>query len=163
MRTKTLDKLRAACNHNNIDYELFEDKIPLKTAESGVAEYGITLSEAAPTLIIKANEGLIATIIRGDTRISFKKLKNMLKVKKVRLAKPEEVYNLTSANVGDVSLINNDLKTFIDKKLLENNYVYGGCGIPNHTLKIKVVDLIKITNATVVDFTDLKANTDESR
>jgi Cys-tRNA(Pro)/Cys-tRNA(Cys) deacylase len=160
---KTLDKLRAIFNHNNADYTLFKDKIPLKTANTGVTEYGIHLSEAAPTLIIKIDEGIIAAIIRGDTRISFKKLKDFLKITRIRLAKPEEIYNITGAKVGDVALINEGVKTFMDKKILENTYVYGGCGIPNHTLKIKVIDLVKITHATVLDFTHVKTNANASR
>jgi len=159
LNTKTLDELRLMCDQHKVDYKLFEDKIPLKTAKSGVAEYGISLSEAAPTLIIKTDEGMIAAIIRGDTRVSFNKLKELLKTKNIRLAKPEEIYNLTNTKVGDVSLINDGLKTFVDKKLLEKDYVYGGCGVPNHTLKIKTADLVSITNATVIDFTDLKENT----
>lgn len=159
---KALDKLRTVCNHSNVDYELFKDKIPLKTATTGVVEYGINLSEAAPTLIIKADEAIMAAIIRGDTRISFKKLKEFLKITRIRLAKPEEIYHLMGYKIGDVSLINEGLKTLMDKKILENEYVYGGCGAPNHTLKIKVIDLIKITKATVIDFTHLKTSINAS-
>ena len=155
---EALDKLRTVCNHSNVDYELFKDKIPLKTATTGVVEYGINLYEAAPTLIIKADETIMAAIIRGDTRISFKKSKEFLKLTRLCLAKPEEIYNLTGSKIGNVSLINEGLKTLMDKKVLDNEYVYGGCGAPNHTLKIKVIDLIKTTNATVVDFTHLKTN-----
>ena len=77
---------------------------------------------------------------------------------RICLAKPEEIYNLTGSKIGNVSLINEGLKTLMDKKILENNYVYGGCGINNHTLKIKVTDLIKVTQATIADFTYLKTN-----
>lgn len=151
-----LDELHEVYNRDNIDYELYKDKFSLKTANSGVDEYGIELSEAAPTLIIKADENIIAAIIRGDTRISFKKLKELLKIKNIRLATQEEIYNLTGARIGEVSLINKDTETLIDKKILEKKYVYGGCGIEKHTLKIKVTDLIRITKASVADFTNLK-------
>lgn len=153
---KILDELRTIFKQNNVDYELFEDKTSLKTANTGVTEYGIKLSEAAPTLIIKTDEDMLAAIIRGDTKISFSKLKAFLSITKIRLAKPEEVYSVTGSKVGNVSLVNVGMKTLIDKKILENQYVYGGCGVENHTLKIKVSDLIKITNATIVDFTSLK-------
>ena len=159
---QALDKLHTVCNRSDVDYELFKDKIPLKTTNTGAAEYGINLSEAAPTLIIKVDEAIMSAIIRGDTRISFKKLKELLTITRIRLAKPEEVYNLTGSKIGDVSLINEGIKTLMDKKILENKYVYGGCGVPNHTLKIKVIDLIKLTNATVVDFTHLKTNVNAS-
>lgn len=156
IKMTALDELHEVYSRNNIDYELYKDKFSLKTANSGVDEYGISLSEAAPTLIIKTDENLIAAIIRGDTRISFKKLKELLKIKNIRLATEVEIYNLTGAKIGEVSLINNDTKTLIDEKVLEKKYVYGGCGIEKHTLKIKVIDLIRITKATVADFTSLK-------
>lgn len=113
-----LDKLRTVCNRSNVDYELFKDKIPLKTADTGAAEYGINLSEADPTLIIKIEEGIMATIIRGDTKISFKKLKEFLKIIRISLANPEAIYNLIGYKIGYVSLINEGLKTLMDKKTL---------------------------------------------
>ncbi|MCZ6914440.1 MAG: YbaK/EbsC family protein [Rickettsia endosymbiont of Ixodes persulcatus] len=159
---KILDNLRTVCNHNNVDYELFRDSISLKTANSGVAEYGIQLAEAAPTLVIKADMGILAVIIRGDTKISFKKLRAFLNMTRIRLAKSEEIYHLTGSKIGYVSLVNEGIKTLIDKKVVENQYVYGGCGINNYTLKIKVTDLIKVTHATIADFTYLKTNSNES-
>lgn len=155
---KVLDELRTVCNQNNVDYELFKDSISLKNANSGATEYGIQLAETAPTLIIKADTGILAVIIRGDTKISFKKLRSFLNLTRIRLAKSEEIYHLTGSKIGEVSLINQGIKTLTDKKILENNYVYGGCGINNHTLKIKVTDLIKVTQATIADFTYLKTN-----
>ncbi|MBS0184968.1 MAG: hypothetical protein JSS34_01220 [Proteobacteria bacterium] len=44
--------------------------------------------------------------------------------------------------------------TLIDYKVLKNENCYGGCGIPKATLRIKTSDLIKITNAQVLDFTE---------
>lgn len=70
------------------------------------------------------------------------------------MADPQTVQNLTGAKVGQVSLINLSLPTLVDSGVLRNDYCYGGCGVPQATLKIKTADLIEITHASVLDFTE---------
>jgi prolyl-tRNA editing enzyme YbaK/EbsC (Cys-tRNA(Pro) deacylase) len=136
------------------DYSILMDDSSLKTALSGAQQHGITLQEPAPTLILKVKDSYIAVIISGNTRISFKKLKQILNVKDVSMADPQTIFELTGAKIGEVSLINAELPTLIDVQVLQNKSCYGGCGVPNVTLRINPQDLVKITKAQVADFTD---------
>ena len=156
MNACVLTKLRDLCDRYHVDYEIYLDQLPLKTARAGATEYGIDPSETAPTLILKVYDNMIAVILRGDTRISFRKLKMLLNAKHIHMAKASDVYSVTNAGIGEVSLINRQIQTYIDKKLLKKAYVFGGCGVKNCTLKIRTDDLIKLTNATILDFADFK-------
>lgn len=148
-----LNKLEVFLKDNHADYKIYNDDLSVATAKIGAERYGISLDETTPTLILKSKDKYYAVIICGSTRISFKKLKQALNIKDVSLADPETVLQLTGAKIGEVCMINT-LETLIDEKVLSNKDCYGGCGIPNTTLKINTQDLIRLTKATVLNFTD---------
>ncbi len=114
------------------------------------------LADLAPTFILKTEAGYLAAVIRGDTRLSYKKIKQRLGLKNVALASPEQVTELTGAEVGYVSLVNPGLKTIVDERLAGVETVFGGCGVPAHTLQISPRGLIALTQAEVFDFTEQK-------
>ena len=151
IQLNTLDNL---LKNSNADYTIFKDELSLENAEEGAKHYGISLNEAAPTFILKAKDKYYAAIISGSTRISFKKLKQALGVKDISMADPQAVLKLTGAKVGEVCLINCELTTLIDHGVLKNINCYGGCGVPKSTLRINSQDLVRITNAQILDFTE---------
>ena len=133
-------------------YEIFSHADTVRSAEDGVQQGIGHLDEMAPTLILETEKGLLAAILSGGTRLSYKKIKKALGLKNVALARPERVYEATGAEVGEVSLINPGFVTVIDIRLPD--VVYGGCGIPRHTLCIHREDLIRVTQASVFDLAD---------
>jgi prolyl-tRNA editing enzyme YbaK/EbsC (Cys-tRNA(Pro) deacylase) len=148
-----LEKLDSLLKSENADYSILADDISIKTASSGAEQYGISINETAPTLILKTKDGYIAVIISGNTRISFKKLKQALNLKDISMADPQTIFDITGARIGEVSLINPGLSTVIDTHVLQNQNCYGGCGVPKTTLRINTQDLVRVTNAQVFDFT----------
>jgi len=112
----------------------------------------------APCFILKTEAGYLAAILRGDTRLSYPKLKRQLGLKNVSLASPEQVREVTGAEVGSVALVNPGLKTLVDEKVLLMDVVYGGCGVPNHTLQIAPQDLVAAVQAQVLDISEPKQN-----
>lgn len=153
-QSKKLETLQALLTTANADHEILTDQSSTTTAASGAATYGISLSETTPTLILKTKDGYIAAIISGNTRISFKKLKQALGVKDISMADSQTIFDITGARIGEVSMINPEIPTIIDTRVLQNKYCYGGCGVPKTTLKINTQDLVKVTNAQVLDFAD---------
>jgi prolyl-tRNA editing enzyme YbaK/EbsC (Cys-tRNA(Pro) deacylase) len=135
-------------------YEIFSHVETVLSAEDGVQQGVGRLDEMAPTLILETEKGLIAAILRGGTRLSYKKIKHELGLRNVALARPERVYEATGAEVGTVCLVNPGFVTIIDTRLPD--VVYGGCGIPRHTLRIHRADLIRVTQALVFDLADIK-------
>lgn len=156
MTNEKLKLLEKLLNDNNADYVIYTDVINLSSAEEGAKHYGISMQETTPTLILKSKEKYYAAIICGNSRINFKKLKQALNVKEISLADPVTIQNITGAKIGEISLINSDLDTIVDACVIQNKNCYGGCGLPNSTLKINTDDLVRITNASVYDFTEHK-------
>jgi prolyl-tRNA editing enzyme YbaK/EbsC (Cys-tRNA(Pro) deacylase) len=147
-----LRSLRQLLDAAGARYEIFSHAETVLTAEDGVQQGVGRLDEMAPTLILETEKGLLAAILRGGTRLSYKKIKRELVLKNVALARAERVYDATGAVIGTVCLINPSVMTIIDARLPE--VVYGGCGVPRHTLRIHRTDLIRVTQALVFDFAD---------
>jgi prolyl-tRNA editing enzyme YbaK/EbsC (Cys-tRNA(Pro) deacylase) len=151
-----LAALRSILDRAGCAYEILAHEITLHSAEDGVAHGMGSLEEMAPTFIIKSDGSYLAAIVSGATKLSYRKLRKALGVSNVSLADPRSVLELTGSRVGTVSLVQTDLPTIVDQRLLRLADGYGGCGVPGHTLRIRVADLVRITRARVFDFTEPK-------
>ncbi len=149
-----MEKLDAYLREEGADYRLYHHEETFKSAAEGAKLFGISMSQTTPTLILKAKDRFYAAIICGNTRISFKKLKEALNLPDITMEDPQTVLKLTGANIGEVGLINEGMTTLIDREVLKNPDCYGGCGVPKATLRINTADLIRITKGEVLEFTD---------
>jgi prolyl-tRNA editing enzyme YbaK/EbsC (Cys-tRNA(Pro) deacylase) len=140
-----MDKLVSILDEYNADYEIIKHTKQINTAQEGAEYFGIEIGQTAPTLILKTEKGFFSLIISGDYgRVNFDTLKEKLSAEQMKLASPKEVEKVTGSKVGSVSLINFELPTILDHQLTRFEYVYGGTGIPQTTLKIRPSDLEKI-------------------
>lgn len=151
-----LTRLKELLNSERVPYKLLEHSGTVLTALEGVEKGFGALPDMAPTFILKTENGFLAAVIRGDTRLSYKKIKQELHIKNVSLAPPELVKQITGSEVGTVSLIQPDLPTIVDINLLEREAILGGCGLPCFTLQINPRDLAAVTQARVFDFTEVR-------
>ncbi len=160
---RRLAGLRARLDAANADYDIIEHQSTYMSAEDGVTHGLGTLEQMAPTFILKTKQGYVAAIISGATRLVYKQIKRELRLKDVSLASPDTVLQVTGSEVGTVSLIvdafasDPAIPTLVDRRLLELGVGYGGCGVPRHTLRIDIGDLVRITGARVFDFTKPKS------
>jgi prolyl-tRNA editing enzyme YbaK/EbsC (Cys-tRNA(Pro) deacylase) len=154
--SKFLERLNQLLNEAGVTYQFIAHDETIHSAQQGAEEGLGSISEMAPTFILASEQGYLAAVIRGDTRLSYKKIKKELGLKNVALATPDQVKQVTGAQVGQVSLINPGLVAIVDPLLLEKEKVYGGCGVPRRTLVLNPYDLVKLTGARVFDFTEKK-------
>ncbi len=128
------------------------EDLPLDVA-SHVQFHKIALKQAIPTLIYNTEKGLIAVQKRADTKINEENLKKLAEVTRLNFASPLELQKL-GVRVGAVALAGLSLPHFIDRKVLENDEVYGGSGIKTFALKMHAKDLATVNKATIGDFTE---------
>ncbi len=145
-----IQDLEALCA--GLDYEIMQDKILMANAKLGALHYGIELNQCTPTFIIKSDDQFIAVIIQASKKVDFKKVRAYLGANSATMATKEDILQVTGSSIGSVSMINTNMKTFIDSGVKELKYCYGGCGVEKYTLKIIPEDLIKVTHAEVGDF-----------
>lgn len=154
--SQRLAQLKTCLDQAGIAFAILVHADNISTAQDG-AQTGLgTLSAMAPTFILQTEAGYLAAVIRGDTRLSYKKIKKQLGLKNISLAGPDQVKDLTGAEVGYVALVNPGLRTIVDARVGEMEAVFGGSGAPKHTLRVAPRDLIQVTQAQVFDFTELK-------
>jgi prolyl-tRNA editing enzyme YbaK/EbsC (Cys-tRNA(Pro) deacylase) len=154
-----LSQLKMYLDAAGITYKILVHAQNISSAQDGTQAGLGTLSVMAPTFVLQTEAGFLAAIIRGDTRLSYKKIKRKLGLKNVSLATPEQVKQLTGSEVGQVALVNQGLNTIVDERVTEMKTIYGGSGEANHTLEINPHDVVTLTQAQVFDFTELKDKT----
>lgn len=126
----------------------------IKNPAEVMKHLGLPLSDALPTLIMKADNNFVAVVRRGGTQLHTKQLKKELGVKNLRLANEEEFTRLTNVPVGAAQVYNPGLKTILDKKIFDSEYLYGGSGTFTETIKYKTEDLKKIPGSIVVSIAE---------
>ena len=142
--------LQAHLKYENIPFELIFHK-PIFSMEEGLKEIGIEAAQGFSTLIMKADGQIISLIRRDDNKVSFSKIKKLLQVKNLEFATKAEVLEFSGCEVGYVSPFNPGVKCYLDEKLLEQDFVYGGTGSPEHDLKIAPIDLVKLAQAEIIN------------
>ena len=70
-----LEQLVDLLNKAGAHFTILHHDENIASAKNGASQGLGQLSEMAPTLILKTNRGFYAAIIRGDTRLSYKKIK----------------------------------------------------------------------------------------
>ncbi|GIP55098.1 aminoacyl-tRNA deacylase [Paenibacillus vini] len=133
-----MEKLVHFLQENQVQFEILGHEKPIVSAQDGADLFGIKLGQTAPTLILKNDEEYAALIISGDYgRVDFAGLAQKLGLNKLKLAKPQEVEEFTGFTIGCVPLLGHGLPVILDSKLFRYEWIFGGTGVPEATLKIK--------------------------
>ena len=140
-------------NSQKIKFETLEHAA-VKTSEEAAKVRGTQLEQGARALIWKTEDGYIQSICSAAQEVDEAKLKKIAGVKKLELAKPDEVKNLTGCEIGCVPPFGGlfDLKVFVDKSLATNEEIVFSAGLHTKSIKMKFVDFAKIVGEKVEDF-----------
>jgi len=123
---------------------------PVKTVEQAVKA-----TDSRPKQIIKSllfiseKEGPILVVVNGESKVDLNKLAKIFG--KVRLATPEEVKQITGFEVGAVPPVGIEVKTIVDPKVLENEFVIGSGGRIDRLSKLNPEKIVEYQKAEVVD------------
>jgi tryptophanyl-tRNA synthetase len=151
-----LEEIKNILDKNNAKYKLH--KVPEGTGisvEEHIKAFNLDFSDGCATLIFSTDNGFIALMRRDDCKLESKKLKKILGVKNLRLASPDELKQSTGFDIGMVSPFLINLPVFIDKKVLDKESVRVGSGGNEFSLEVNTKDLLRITNAQIVDVTEI--------
>ena len=122
---------------------------PVKTVAQAVKAMGVSPKQIIKSLVLITENEPILVIVDGESKVSFEKIRQYFG--KVRLATPEEVREITGFEVGAVSPIGIKIRTIIDPRVLENEYVIGGGGRINRLCRLDPRKIIEYQKAVVLD------------
>lgn len=115
--------------------------------------FGIELSQIAKSMVFDAGGKAVLVLISGDRNVDTNKLRKVVGVRKVRLAKPEFVFANTGFPVGAVPPVAHakSIKVYVDKSLFRNRVIYPAGGTTNSLFEIELEKLLEITGGEVID------------
>ena len=127
-----------------------------RTALEAATSLGCEVGAIVKSLLFKTENKFNLCLVSGDKKTSLNKIKKILNIKDVSMASAEEVKKITGYSIGGVSPIGhlNKISIFIDNSLERFKYLYAAAGHPNCVFKISYIDLQKITNGSIKDFTE---------
>ncbi len=149
-----VEELKAYLANSGISAEILELEDEVKTVNQAAKALGISKEQIIKTIMfIDALGEPVLAIVRGDQKVDSKKLANVVETLGVRMASAKEVKKHSGYAIGGLPPIGHKqkIKTVIDKKVLEKEFVYGGGGTEKHLLKISPKDVQKLTDAIVAD------------
>lgn len=141
-------------NEEGIKAKIITMESKVHTAQAAAEELDVKPSQIIKSLVFMADGLPITVITTGDSRVDKDKLKEVVGVEKCRLASKEEVEESTGYSVGEVPPIGIDMPVYIDRKVMNNEVVYGGGGSNKHLLKILPKTIKNNNQAKIVEITE---------
>ena len=132
--------------------EILEIGRPVKTVEQATRETGVARKQVIKSLVIISEREPLLVIVDGESMVSMRKLREFFG--SCRFARPDEVRKLTGYEVGGVPPVGVPLRTIIDPRVLENEYVIGGGGAVDKLLRVKPQKIAEYQKAEIRDVRD---------
>lgn len=153
-----LKLIKELLDRNGISYKVSEHE-PVYTSEQAARVRGVELKTGVKALVLKSVEGsFVIGLVAADRKIDLKKLAKIVKTKKLRLASPQEVLEITGCEVGSVHPFGNlhELPTYLDSSILENDMVNFNAGLHTVSIEMKAKDLVKAIRPTINIFSKIE-------
>ena len=135
------------------DFQVLEFEASTRTSQEAAAAIGCTVAEIAKSLIFRSAEGrAVLVIASGVDRVDEKKVEALLG-QSIGRADAEFVRERTGYAIGGVAPVGHASTpiVLIDSALARLAYVWAAAGTPNAVFRIAPADLIRLTQARVVD------------
>ena len=148
------EKIIELLKSSDVWFEEIKHK-PVFTSEQAAAMRGLKLEQGAKSLLFKAGDEFVLAVVGGDKKIDWKKLKNTLLFKQIRMAKPEEVVGQMGVEIGACYPFGNvaNLRTLVDKNLAKQEIISCNPGRHDISIKFKFSDYQKLVKPEIADLT----------
>lgn len=148
---RTLDAMQ-------IPYRVLRHGHKAADVDEAAAERGVPVRQIVKTLLVRRPDGRhVIALVRGDQRLSLKKLARLQGVKSLELAPAPDVPRVTGYQIGAVApvgLRRADVPIYIDQRILEEPRVSISAGRHDAGLELRSEDLVRAVKGQVVDLTE---------
>jgi Ala-tRNA(Pro) deacylase len=148
-----LQQIKDLLNEYKIKFEP-TTHAPVKTSEEAAKVRGTELKQGAKALIMYGDDKPMMIVLAADRKIDNAKFKTTYKMKDLRMAKPEEVKEVTNTEIGAVPPFGNlfDIPLYVDKSLEENETIVFNAGTHTDSISMSYKDFEKVSKAIVGEF-----------
>ena len=114
---------------------------------------GVELGQIVKSIVFLVDAKPVLVLMSGDMNVHTKKLKNLLGVRKVRIADAETVEAITGYPVGAVPPVahRQRIPTYLDESLKRFSKIYPAGGTTQNMFSTTFDELLRLTAAEVVD------------
>jgi Cys-tRNA(Pro) deacylase len=156
--TKIRTHATRALDEQDIPYRLLIQAHKAMNVEEAATERGVTPRQVVKTLLVRRPDARhVIALVRGDQRLSLKKLARVVGVKSLEMAPPENVPRITGYQIGAVAplgLRRAGVPTYVDHHILEESRVSISAGRHDAGLELETADLIRAVHGQVDDITE---------
>lgn len=144
-----------------IEHRLFLHEGPVTSFEQAASERGQRPAQIVRSILFQIRpDKFLMVLMAGPAQVDWKKLRELVKRSRVRMATEEEVLEVTGYRVGTVSPfgMKNQARVLIDASVLKEEEVSVGSGVRNMAIILKSADLHRALNdAEVVNLTETES------
>ena len=148
----SVERVRRTLRSMGLRAEVTEFSESTRTAAEAASAIGTTVGQIAKSLVFMAADEPVLVIASGANRVDMEKVRRLLGT---RITRPdaETVRRVTGFSIGGVPPLGHAkrLRTFVDEDLLNFPVVYAAAGTPNVVFALSQRDLVRITEAEVVN------------
>jgi prolyl-tRNA editing enzyme YbaK/EbsC (Cys-tRNA(Pro) deacylase) len=147
--------LQAFMNQHQITGEILILEEPTPTVPAAAAAVGVAPHQIVKSVLFSVIDDVVLTISCGDQLVEQRVIASLFEVsrKRVKLAPADVVLDVTGYAVGTVPPFGHRtaLRTLLDPRVLRLDEIYAGGGTHNALVRLNPQDILKITQAQVVD------------
>ena len=145
------ETLRTTLVSKGIWHRFIEFDEPVRTVEEAARK--VSADKIIKSIVlVGSDEKPILAILPARNKISYKKIKTLLKVKDVRLAQPDEVLEHSGYPVGGVPPFNKISRILLDPTVQRNARSIAGGGDPDKLVELETRDMLEFLDPLIADF-----------
>jgi prolyl-tRNA editing enzyme YbaK/EbsC (Cys-tRNA(Pro) deacylase) len=145
------ETLRTTLVSKGIWHRFIEFDEPVRTVEEAARK--VSADRIIKSIVlVGSDQKPILAILPARNKISYKKIKTLLKVKDVRLAQPDEVLEHSGYPVGGVPPFNKISRILLDPTVQRNARSIAGGGDPDKLVELETRDLLEFLDPIIADF-----------
>jgi Cys-tRNA(Pro) deacylase len=145
-------------DERGIPYRLLVHGHKATNVEEAAAERRVAVHQVVKTLLTRRpDQRHVIALVRGDQRLSLKKLARIVGVKKLDMAPEADVPRITGYQVGAVApvgLRRTDVPIYVDEHITEEARVSISAGRHDAGLELATEDLVHAVSGQVADITE---------
>lgn len=114
---------------------------------------GVELGQIVKSVVFLADGEPVLVLMSGDMNVDTKKLKNLLGVRKARIADAETVVKVTGYPVGAVPPVahRQKISAYLDESLRRYPEIYPAAGTTRNMFCTTFDELLRLTAAEIID------------
>jgi len=128
------------------------------TAEAAARAVDAPAGSIVKSLVFLADDNPLLVLVAGDRRADVKRMRAELGLskKRLRIAQPAEVFELTGFEVGGVPPLGHcrPLRTLVDRSLGRFEIVWAAAGSAHAVFPVRYAQLVDITQGEILDLAE---------